>query len=128
MPVPPCKYARFEYGGLPVKSAIFVIVLFCNAFRPCSCVHAVRLPVAGSLATQAVAGLSVLAATGDRTVRAARLLPCHRDREPVLGFDEVVLAVVADVDLYPVDLSQIALVTGATAGIGLQSARMQLQH
>jgi hypothetical protein len=40
----------------------------------------------------------------------------HRDREPVLGFDEVVLAVVADVDLYPVDLAVEFVVGGAVVG------------
>ena len=32
-------------------------------------------------------------------------LPCHRDREPILGFDQVILAVVTDVDLHPDDLT-----------------------
>jgi hypothetical protein len=32
-------------------------------------------------------------------------LPCHRDREPVLGLDEVIVTVVADVDLHPIDLT-----------------------
>ncbi len=37
--------------------------------------------------------------------RAAISLPCHRDREPVLGFDEMIVTVVADVDLHPVNLT-----------------------
>jgi hypothetical protein len=32
-------------------------------------------------------------------------LPIHRDRNPVLGSDEVVVAVIADINLYPVDLT-----------------------
>lgn len=35
MPVPPGKYGRFEYGGLPVKVAVFVIALRDNIFRHC---------------------------------------------------------------------------------------------
>jgi hypothetical protein len=45
--------------------------------------------------------------------RAAPLLPCHRDGEPVLGFDEVILAVVADIDLHPVDLAGELVAGGA---------------
>jgi len=47
------------------------------------------------------------------SLRAATLLSRHRDREPVLGFDEVILAVVADVDLHPVDLTGKLVAGGA---------------
>src|SRR6478609_6402358 len=30
MPVPPCKYGEFEYGGLPVNCCVFVIMLSYN--------------------------------------------------------------------------------------------------
>jgi hypothetical protein len=47
---------------------------------------------------------------------AATLLPCHRDREPVLGVDEVVVGVIADVDLHPVDLTVELVAGGAVVG------------
>jgi hypothetical protein len=48
-------------------------------------------------------GSSTLAAgpLTSKSPRATTLLPRHRDGEPILGFDEVILAVVADVDLDP---------------------------
>jgi hypothetical protein len=39
-------------------------------------------------------------AHNSESLRAATLLPCHRDREPVLGLDVVIVSVVPDVDLH----------------------------